>query len=367
MSMQVFCSTPKTQSLQKLLDDSFYGKHIPIDGMFELTHKCNFNCIHCYGKNERLSEDLTLEQIKSVLKQVHNEGCLSLAFTGGEALCRSDFKDIYLEAKKMGFMVILLSNASLVTEDIAKLFYDYPLCYFSTTMYGFSRETYKAVTGREENYDLFMRGLNLLDKYNIPIELKTIALRENYNDIEKIYNFATKKGYPFRCSFSIRATNDGDYSTIDNSITPAEMLKLDTDILKNRAEFWKLIALSSNEESRRTERCKRRCKYLCNAGENNFVIDASGNVHICASERRYGISLFEHSFSECWNHLMPNIYSQKVISYFPCHNCKYIRYCEQCSAIFDFNQDKVAVSKDRCELARLRYEWCLSFRKNGMK
>ena len=34
---------------------------------------------------------------------------------------------------------------------------------------------------------------------------------------------------------------------------------------------------------------------------------------------------------------------------------------------FDFNQDKVAVSKDRCELARLRYEWCLSFRKNGMK
>ena len=34
MSMQIFCSTPKAQSLQKLLDDSFYGKHIPIDGMF---------------------------------------------------------------------------------------------------------------------------------------------------------------------------------------------------------------------------------------------------------------------------------------------------------------------------------------------
>lgn len=360
--MNYFCSTPKTQSLQKLLNDNFFGKHIPVDGMIELTHKCNFHCIHCYAKNERSIKDMSYKQIVEILYQLHEAGCLSLAFTGGEVLCRKDFIDIYLKAKELGFIIIILSNASLITESIAKVFYDYPLCYFSTTMYGFDEKTYEIVTGNKNNYKLFMNGLELLSKYKIPIELKTIALRENYYDIKDIYNFAKKRKYIFRCSVSIRDTNDGNDDPLNHAITPEQMLKLDTEIIKERTEFWKNAALSESKISSREKKCLSKCKYLCNAGMNNFVIDASGNLHICAAERRYGISLFEHSFKECWSELLPYVYNQKIEDHFACHTCKYIDYCEQCSAQIDFVDGKVIIPSYKCELAKLRYEWCKNIR-----
>lgn len=355
------CSVPKNIELQSLLEENFAGKHIPIDGMIELTHKCNFKCIHCYGKNERVEKDLSFKQWISIFTQLKDEGCLSIALTGGEVLCRNDFIDLYIELKKMGFIVVVLSNASMLTEEIAKVFYDYPLAYFSTTMYGFSRETYKRVTGSAENYDKFISGLNLLEKYKIPIELKTVALKENYNDMESIYKFSVEKGYPFRCSTNIRATNDGNLDTTSHAISPEERLKLDTEILKNVSEFWKEVAIHPKPQPKTDQKRRDKCKYLCNAGNNGFMIDADGYAHVCIADRKHRFSLLDHSFKECWNSFIPSVVSEKAKDNFPCLECEDFRYCEQCSAQMDLeNCDNInkCLLGDRCKLAKLRHEWC---------
>jgi len=354
------CSAPKNMELQKLLEDNFANKHIPVDGIIELTHSCNFRCIHCYGQNERHEKDLSYEQWVNIFQQLKDEGCLCLALTGGEVLCRKDFPELYKKAKEMGFIVVVLSNASLLTEEIAKLFYDYPLAYFSTTMYGSSRETYKKVTGLADNYDKFMNGISLLQKYNIPIELKTVALKENYNDIKNIYEYAVKNKFPFRCTVTVRCTNDGNDETQDHSITPEQALKLDTEILTNRAEFWKDIALHPKPQPKTDERRKNKCKYLCNVGNNGFMIDADGYAHICMAERNKGFSLLEHSFKEYWNNVITKIACEKAEIDYPCLNCKDFRYCEQCSAQMelDKNNNTHNFMNNKCKLARLRHQWC---------
>ena len=94
---------------------------IPVALTLELTPFCNFSCVMCYV---RLSEKqarvygsmMTAEQILDIAEQAKECGTIYLCLTGGEPLSRPDFWDIYKELNKMGFVISLLSNGSLIDE-----------------------------------------------------------------------------------------------------------------------------------------------------------------------------------------------------------------------------------------------------------
>lgn len=353
------CVVCKTLSSLDYIKSNFEGLRVPLDGTVELTHKCNFRCVHCYGAHERAEEDLSYEQWIDIFQQIKEAGCLNLIFTGGEALIRNDFKKLYLKAREMGFMVIVFSNASLLTEEIAKMFWEYPITYFSTTMYGFTPSTYAEITGKEENYFDFMKGLQLLKKYCIPVELKAIALKENFTELKSIYEYAKKEGYMFRCSSGIRARNDSQLTPIDYALSPEDALKLDVEFFPERIEFWKQQAKSPCKQPYTENRRKNKFKYLCHIGEQSFMIDASGNIHCCGIERSVNMSVLENGFEMCWRELMPNVINKKTEETFKCLSCKDFRYCEQCTARIELESSEGLVpSKEMCKLAKLRHQWC---------
>ena len=63
---------------------------------------------------------LPYEKIIELLYQLRENNVFDLILTGGEALLREDLVDIVSFARRLGFRVSILSNASLVTEDFAK-------------------------------------------------------------------------------------------------------------------------------------------------------------------------------------------------------------------------------------------------------
>ncbi len=360
------CGIPKHQSSIDFMKNHFNGHRVPLDATIELTHKCNFKCVHCYGGHERTYKDLTFDQWLSILKEIKDAGCLNITFTGGEVLTRKDFSKIYTETRKMGFMVSVFSNASLLNENIVKLFYDYPITYFSTTMYGFTPETYGVVTGNANNYYAFMKGLDLLNKYNITVELKAIALRENFDEIAKIYKFAKERGYLFRCAVGIRNRNDTKNIPVEHSITPEEALTLDIKTFPERLDFWKQQACAPNPQPFTDNRRNKHYKFLCHAGEYSFMIDASGFLHCCSVERLSGISLLKNKFKDCWNGYIFNLINTKVSDNFKCLNCEDFRYCEQCTAKIELEGgSKLIPNYDTCKLAKLRHEWCDKYRREN--
>ena len=65
---------------------------------------------------------MTAEQVKVILQQAANLGCLQVRFAGGEPLVRSDFTELYLFALPLGMKVLLFTNARLTTPPPADLF-----------------------------------------------------------------------------------------------------------------------------------------------------------------------------------------------------------------------------------------------------
>ena len=102
-------------------------KRIPINATIDVTHRCNNRCVHCYcslpvNDEKAISEELSTEEIEKLFDELRDMGCLWLLITGGEPLLRPDFRDIYLSAKRHGFIITVFTNGTLIDEGIADFF-----------------------------------------------------------------------------------------------------------------------------------------------------------------------------------------------------------------------------------------------------
>lgn len=166
--------------------------HIPIAGNFELTPRCNFRCKMCYVHQERkVEEELSAKEWIAIIKMARDKGMLFALLTGGEPLLRPDFKEIYLAAKKMGLMVSINTNASLITDEIFEMFCENPPLRINISLYGGDDITYKNLCGVAE-YETVTKNIVRLKKAGISVKLNCSVTPYNGHDIEKIYDFAKK-------------------------------------------------------------------------------------------------------------------------------------------------------------------------------
>lgn len=94
----------------------------PLAGNFELTARCNFNCKMCYvhltaEEQQRRGRELTADEWLAIAQEARSRGMLFLLLTGGEPLIRKDFRYLLTELKKMGMLVSVNSNGSLIDRD----------------------------------------------------------------------------------------------------------------------------------------------------------------------------------------------------------------------------------------------------------
>ncbi|MBI5651001.1 MAG: radical SAM protein [Chloroflexi bacterium] len=187
----------------------------------ELTERCNNDCIHCcinlpaHDANTRARE-MTTAQIKDILHQAADLGCLRVRFTGGEPLLRPDFEELYLFARRLGMKVLLFTNARLITEHLADLFARIPpRVEIEITVYGMTRESYEAVSRAPGSFAQFWRGVHLLLERNIPFIVKQSLLPPNRNELDQFEAWAKtipwmKKRPGYAMNFDLRNRRDDE-------------------------------------------------------------------------------------------------------------------------------------------------------------
>ena len=174
------------------------AKGIPLAGTFELTARCNFNCRMCYvhltpEEQRRRGAELTADEWLAIAEQARSQGMLFLLLTGGEPLIRVDFRYLLTELKKMGLMVSINSNASLIDDDWLDFFRHEPPSRMNITLYGGCNETYERLCGRPM-YDV--HNIRALKALGIGVKLNASMTPYNVDDMDAIYAIATELGTP---------------------------------------------------------------------------------------------------------------------------------------------------------------------------
>ncbi|EFP6323309.1 radical SAM protein [Salmonella enterica] len=98
----------------------------PVHIDFDMTNACNLACHHCHAASgKRRPDELSMEEIKDAITQMHNDGVIDLTIAGGEPFLRSDLSDILSHANDCaGLYTTVVTNGTLLNrktvEQLAK-------------------------------------------------------------------------------------------------------------------------------------------------------------------------------------------------------------------------------------------------------
>jgi radical SAM protein with 4Fe4S-binding SPASM domain len=299
---------------------------VPLSGSMEVTFKCNLRCVHCYVPDYSGRNEMTTSEIKRILSDVADEGCLWMLLTGGEVLCRSDFPEIYLHAKRLGFLLTVFSNGTLVDERIADLLAEYPPFGIEFTLYGMSDETYLKTTGFPGRFTRVRRAIELLLERRVPLSLKAVAMEPLAGEIEQMAAWSESLGVRFRYDAVVHGRLDGSLAPTSVRSTPQKVVGYDASD-PGRLKDWKAFYAKFVKSTQPSA-------YLmsCGAGINSFHVTPQGTLLSCEALPLNGYDLRNGSFREGWYGTVGDIRRRPAGAENVCASCELRAMCDRCPA-----------------------------------
>ena len=321
----------------------------PFSAFFELTSRCNMNCIHCYLQDHHDTEDLSYAEVIKIIDILYEHGILFLTFSGGEIFTRNDFKEIYLYAKHKGFLIELFSNGLAIDKEIIEVFKKYPPLLVDISLYGACEETYRTVTGVRGAFLRVVDNCKKLIGAGIRVSLKTPVLRETCCEIEDMRDLANSLNVPFCVTYEINATIDRDNKTKGHQLPMADMLRYEfLDHERNDQD-----TLESEEIN--LYKVNTDSVFLCNVAQCSFIIDYQGRMCPCMKFRHRGIKLTKENFDSIWNEF-GKLQHIKATPEYKCKSCIARYYCDECPAEREFLYGELeTVNPHTCKYAHARY------------
>jgi len=311
------------------LQQKVSSQRIPLTGSLEVTARCNLHCVHCYinlpaNESGALKREFSETEIKNVIDQIVDQGCLWLLLTGGEPFLRSDFLDIYTYAKRKGLLLTLFTNGTMINPRNADRLAEWRPSSIEITLYGSCQATYERITGIPGSYARCIRGIELLLERSLPLKLKAMAMTLNKDEIGEMQSYAASLGVEFRFDAALNLRLDSSRQPADYRIPPEDVVALDLADQKRVGEWQEFVEKFSGPPH------KPEYLYQCGAGIGTFHIDPYGQLSACMTARTPSYDLRRGSFVKGWVEFMPQVLEQKWTRQVPCQTCEIFSLCGQC-------------------------------------
>ena len=313
------------------LDLGFRKKIIPsrplLTASIELTSCCNLDCVHCYIKTDNNAirkTEISAKEVCNILSQMRDAGVVYLNLTGGEPLFRKDFKEIYLFAKKKNFAVTVITNGTLITEDMVEFFRRYPPLMLEISSYGITANTYESVTRTPGSFAMFQKALDALKGSGVRFTGRVVVIKKNYDEI--IRKRKTIKASGMNCGLALPLILRRDRDRVKNELIKNERLSP-----KEIVEFFRKFP-KDNIEARKKRHFYFRYIDNCNCHTLGCIILPSGALSMCHLIEKSKFNLRNISFMDAWN----NSYNGGMLSLrqdMACGDCGHKTYCKWCPGL----------------------------------
>ena len=349
---EIFFNQIETQILDFATDKrkTWEDNHQIYSVIFEITPRCNFNCVHCYLCNHHEYKELSFERIIQIIDILYEKEVLFLTLTGGDIFTRKDFLDIYLYAKKKGFIIELYTNGALINEEIIRIFEQYPPLLVDISLYGSCEETYKKVTSVSGAFTKVLKNIKAMLDIGIRVSLKAPVLNLYYDELPQIKMIAESFNVPFRTGFEVFPAIDNDDRVQNYGVSLADALKYEFQ------EFMKRPRTFGEEgDYDVVNLLEKKPLFRCKLGRASCAIDFNGNMCPCMSFRHVGRPLTAENFDEIWNSFS-QYPKMRASANYKCLSCKAYDFCDICPAMMQFIYDDLEYIDDHfCKSAKARY------------
>ncbi|GBE03576.1 MAG TPA: radical SAM protein [Nitrospirae bacterium] len=319
---------------------------------WEITRRCNFNCVHCRSSSEMEAKghpDFPTEEAYRVLDDIAGYAKPVIVLSGGEPLLRSDVFDIAKYGTNKGLRMCLATNGSLVTEENCLKMKEAEIKMVSLSLDGSTAAVHDNFRNQEGAFDGVMNAAELFNRHGIKFLINSSFTKRNQDEISKVYKLAKKLGATAWYMFMIVPTGRGE-DMMNELISKEdyeellewhyEMEKEEKDLLVRPTcapHYYRVILQKQKKDGEKFER--RSLKFStggakgCIAGQVIALIDVDGNVLPCSYFPKSGGNIREQSFKDIWENSELFLQMRDFKKYKgKCGSCEYINVCGGCRA-----------------------------------
>ena len=268
--------------------------HVPLAVLFEVTHRCNLGCEHCYltegpvGRPRPTREELTLDEIRRVLDQLADAGTFFVTLTGGEVFMRRDFISILAHARSLNFSVTIFTTGTLLSPEKADEVADLHPLSVEVSIYSARPEIHDRVTKIPGSHARSLRALRLLRARGVIILIKSPLMSLNSGEYHGIVELAEELGAGYTFDPMLTPRRDRNLAPVALSPSRDQMRAFFSDPVLAKELHQPVKCLPQKGEE------------ICGTGRRTCMISPYGDVFPCGVHPVPAGNLREQSFHEIW-------------------------------------------------------------------
>lgn len=327
-------------TVERMLIHQASNSKTPVNGSIELLPLCNMNCDMCYVRLSREEMEAqgrlrTADEWLEIAGQMQRAGVLFLLLTGGEPLLYPDFKRLYLGLKKLGMILTINTNGTLIDREWAEFFGKNKPRRINITLYGSDENAYRDLCHYPGGFEKTISGIRLLREKGVDVKLGGSLTKANEHDVESLVAVGDELDVPVRIdTYMMPAVRERNKPyNLQSRLDPyaAARARIHALKLEMGMELFEQYAQQTIYAIDHMEAGEKIPGHMsCLAGKCSFTINWQGEMRPCVILSSPAVSVFEVGFEAAWQHIVTEC-SQILLSS-DCSACTMRPLCRTCAA-----------------------------------
>lgn len=347
---------------------------------FSVTPFCNLACPFCSaGAANRIANEnqktYSIEMIKNLFDQFDENEVMRVSLEGGEPFTRKDIIEIMHIADTHNFWYMINTNATLITEELAKEIANTNVEKLCISIDG-PPKIHDISRGVKGSFEKMSTAVKYLKKYKVPIDGVITLTKINKDYLFETLNLIASMGIENVAIMLLASVGDAFKHSRDVSIEYNEWKELYlkmTDMKKGNklpvnvnlvptgeSRYPWMLYLPLKEANREEDlqlwmsinstSSVASDLFACTAGKDNLAIDGYGNVFGCSlmytEKDLIAGNVYEQSIADIWDN-SPLFRKLRNLQYMEvngkCKTCEYLSMCRAGCRVCAF-----ATTRDIC-------------------
>ena len=349
---------------QEYLENYFKDKPQLMSMQIELSSRCNERCIHCYIPHANKISDITPDLFYNILEQCKDLGVLNLTLSGGEPMIHKDFNRFLRKAKEYDFCLTVLSNLTLLTDEIVSELKLNKLSNVQVSLYSLDPVIHDSITTVDGSFHKTMAGIEKLFENNIPVQISCPVMKQNQKSFIEVLHWAHVHKCRALSDYIMMARYDHTTSNLENRLSLDETKEIISAFVESDESYQRALLAPEFETLARKDITNA---IVCGVGISSICMVANGNIYPCPGWQDYVCGNVQtETLKKIWEESPEIKFLRKLRKKdFPkCISCKDHIFCSMCM-VRNANEsptgDPFAINEHFCKVAALNHakaiEW----------
>ena len=316
--------------------------HVDVSGF------CNEHCVHCYIPDKFKNKAMLSEVFEKILEQGRACNVLNITISGGEPMLNPNLLDFVKSCRRDNFSVNLLSNLTLLTDEMVAEFEKSPLLSVQTSLYSMAPDVHDSITNSRGSFVKTKRAIEVLYEHNIPMQINCPVMRQNKDSYQDVLDWAKSLNIEASSDYMLFGCFDGSRKNLQCRLDLSEV----EEVIRHKKQYQAPAKEPQNNPNSNSS--------ICPVCSSSICISHLGDVYPCEGWQSLILgNIMENTISQIWEE-SPVVHQLRTLSIqdFPkCQSCADKDFCSICllrnvneSPNLDFND----VNPYFCEIARIK-------------